>query len=157
MSVSTDIKKQLATTINALGQAQSVYKYNELNPTGWPCVWIVTDDLQGSFWSTAENKRVYSYKITCLFPLGEDFVKDGSIQREEYAENVLADVVDAILTAVEDTSFITTLNAIYSSGDTTVLFAEAADAAWGEVDMQKGKAKAIQMSLMIHTDYNTRT
>lgn len=156
MSVSTDIKSLLVSKINALSSTQAVYSYSELNPTGWPCVWVKTADLQGTFVTTAENRRIYAYNVTCLLTLGEDFIKDGSIQREEYAENVLAGVTDDIINAVDDVAFITELNAIYSAGDTTVLFIEAADAQWGEVDMQTGKAKAVQITLMIHTDYNTR-
>ena len=93
----------------------------------------------------------------CLFPLGEDFVKDNSIQRVEYAENTLNDVVDQIINLTDDKTFITTLNAIYSAGDTTVLFVDAADAEWGTVDMQKGKAKGVQITLLINTDYNVTT
>lgn len=156
MSVSTDLKSLLVSKINALSSTQAVYSYSELNPSGWPCVWVKTADLQGTFATTAENRRIYAYNVTCLLTLGEDFIKDGSVQREEYAENTLATVVDDIINAVDDVAFITELNAIYSAGDTTVLFVEAADAQWGEVDMQSGKAKAVQVTLMIHTDYNTR-
>lgn len=156
MSVSTDIKSLLVSKINALSSTQAVYSYSELNPSGWPCVWVKTADLQGTFATTAENRRIYAYNVTCLLTLGEDFIKDGSVQREEYAENTLATVVDEIINAVDDVTFITQLNAIYTAGDTTVLFVEAADAQWGEVDMQSGKAKAVQVTLMIHTDYNTR-
>lgn len=156
MSVSTDIKSLLVSKINALSSTQAVYSYSELNPSGWPCVWVKTADLQGTFATTAENRRIYAYNVTCLLTLGEDFIKDGSVQREEYAENVLAGVTDDIINAIDDVGFITELNAIYTGGDTTVLFVEAADAQWGEVDMQSGKAKAVQVTLMIHTDYNTR-
>lgn len=156
MSVSTDIKSLLVSKINALSSTQAVYSYSELNPSGWPCVWVKTADLQGTFATTAENRRIYAYNVTCLLTLGEDFIKDGSVQREEYAENTLATVVDEIINAVDDVTFITQLNAIYTAGDTTALFVEAADAQWGEVDMQSGKAKAVQVTLMIHTDYNTR-
>ena len=135
---------------------QSIYSYSELNPSGWPAVWVKTANLDGTFVTTAENRRIYAYDVTCLLTLGEDFIKNGSIQREEYAENTLATVVDDIINVVDDVAFITQLNAIYTSGDTTVLFVEAADARWGEVDMQSGKAKAIQVTLSIHTDYNTR-
>lgn len=157
MSVSTDVKNLLIAKINNLTTTQAVYGYEELNPDGWPAVWITTSDLQGTFATTTENRRVYGYRVMCLWPLGEDFIKDGSIQREEYAENTLADVVDQIINLVDDQSFITQLNAIYSAGDTTVLFVEAADAQWGNVTTEKGKCKGVQLTLMIHTDYNTTT
>jgi hypothetical protein len=157
MSVSTDIKKQLVTSINALSTTQAVYGYEELDPNGWPAVWVTTSNLNGTFVTTTENRRVYGFNVMCLFPLGEDFIKDGSIQRVEYAENTLNDVVDQIINLIDDKTFITTLNNIYSAGDSTVLFVEASDAQWGTVDMQKGKAKGVQVTLLIHTDYNVTT
>jgi len=157
MSVSTDIKNLLISKINALSSTQAVYGYSELNPSGWPCVWVKTADLQGTVATTAENRRIYAYNVMCLLTLGEDFIKDGSVNREEYAETTLATVTDEIINAMDKVAFITELNAIYSAGDTTVLFIEAADASWGEVDMQSGKAKAVQLTLRIQTDYNTRT
>lgn len=157
MSVSKDVKDLLTNKIAALSTVQAVYGYEELNPSGWPCVWVRPSNLEGTFATSVENKRVYAYKVTAILPLGEDFIKDSSVQREEYAENVLGDVVDQIINYVDDTTFIAQLNAIYSAGDNTVLYVDAADAQWGEIDMQKGKAKAIQVSLLINTDYNTRT
>jgi len=157
MSVSTDIKKLLVNKINGLSSTQAVYGYSELNPSGWPCVWVKTADLQGTFVTTSENRRIYAYDVTAILTLGENFIKDGSVQREEYAENTLATVTDQIVNLFDDTSFISQLNGIYTTGDTTALFVEAADARWGEIDMQSGKAKAIQISLMIHTDYNVTT
>lgn len=157
MSVSKDVKKLLIDKIGGLSTVQAAYGYEELNPTGWPCVWINPDNLQGTFATTSENRRIYGYKATVIMSLGEDFIKDGSVQREEYAQDVISDVVDQIINYVDDVTFITQLNNIYSAGDNTVLFIEAADAEWGNIDMQNGKARAVQISLMIHTDYNTRT
>lgn len=156
-AVSSDVKKLLVDKINDLSSTEAVYGYRELNPDGWPCVWVTSANLQGTFATTAENRRIYGYNVTCMLTLGQDFIKDGSIQREEYAENTLATVADQIINYIDDVTFIADLNAIYSAGDTTVLFVEAADAEWGEVSMQDGIAKAIQITLMIQTDYNTRT
>jgi len=156
MSVSKDIKDLVITTVNNLGFTQAVYGYEELNPTGWPCVWIKAADMDGTFATTAENQRIYAYSVTSLFPLGEDFIKDSSVQREEYAENTLAAVVDEIIDAVDDNSFLTEINN-YSSGDAEGIFIEASDVEWGEADMQKGKAKAVRITLRIHTYYNVTT
>lgn len=155
MSISTDIKNLIITSVNGLASTQTVYGYRELNPTGWPAVWVVTSDMDGTFATTAENRRIYAYSVTCLWPLGEDFEKDGT-PREEYAEEVLATVVDEIINVIDDRGFLNTINT-YGSGDTVGLFIEASDAQWGEIDFQKGKAKAVQMLIRIHTDYNTAT
>lgn len=155
MSISTDIKNLIITTINGLSSTQSVYGYRELNPSGWPAVWVTTSDMQGAFATTAENRRVYAYEVVTLWPLGEDFEKDGT-PREEYAENTLATVVDQMINIVDDRAFLATINT-FGSGDTVGLFVEAADASWGEVDFQKGKAKAVRVTLLVHTDYNTAT
>jgi hypothetical protein len=155
MSISTDIKNLIITSVNGLASTQTVYGYRELNPSGWPAVWVTTSDMDGTFATTAENRRIYAYSVTCLWPLGEDFEKDGT-PREEYAEEVLATVVDEIINVIDDRGFLNTINT-YGSGDTVGLFIEASDAQWGEIDFQKGKAKAVQMLIRIHTDYNTAT
>jgi len=102
MSITTELRKQLINRINALSSVQSVYGYEELNPSGWPAVWVVPSDIDGIFATTAENQRTFSYSVSCLFPIGEDFIKDNSIQRVEYADDTLATVVDQIIDDLDD-------------------------------------------------------
>lgn len=156
MSISSDLRTTLVNRIEDLSTVQKVYDYRELNPTGYPCVWVVPADLDGVFLSTTENRRVVGFQILIIFPLGEDFIKDNSINRERYAENVIGDVLDQIINDLDTNSFVSTF-ADMSDANTTFINAEAADAEWGEVDMQHGKARALQITLMIKLDYQVRS
>lgn len=156
MSVTSELRTVLLDRIDGLSTVQKVYDYRELNPTGYPCVWVVPANLDGVFVSTTENKRVIAFNILIIFPLGEDFIKDSSISRERYAENVIGDVLDQIINDLDTNSFISTFADI-GEVNTTFINAEAADAEWGEIDMQHGKARALQITLMIRLDYQVRS
>lgn len=156
MSVTGDLRTVLVDRLDGLSTVQKVYDYRELNPDGWPCVWVLPADLDGVFVSTTENKRVIGFTIMVLFPLGEDFIKDGSINRERYAENTIGGVLDQIINDLDTNSFLNSFADI-TDANTTFINAEAADAQWGEVDMQHGKAKACQITLLMRLDYQVRS
>lgn len=144
-SVSTRIKTQLKKKVAALDAVQQVYGYEEVKPTGWPAVFITPADLDGNFSSNAENSRLYSYQLLILFPIGEDFVTDTEANRLEYAEAVVASVIDEIVNTM-DTDF------ELPNSDPTVLFMEAADCAWGTYAYEGGVAKAAQINLKVYTE-----
>lgn len=145
MSVSVDIKKQLKKKVEGLESVEVVYGYEEMKPSGWPAVFIATGDLDGEFSSNAENSRVYSYLLLILFPIGQDFKVDTDIPRLEYAEEVIATVIDEIVNTM-DTDF------ELSDSDPSVLYMNAADANWGTYPYEGGVAKAAQIKLNIYTE-----
>lgn len=147
MSISTTVKNQLKDFIQNLPSVQKTYGHEELNPSGFPAVFVVPGDMQGEFVANNANSRVYAFKITCVFPTGQDFVKDNTANREEYAEETIATVLDEIINAV-DTNFILE--------GTPVLYANAADIQWGKANLENGVCKAAQISLRIYTEYEVR-
>ncbi len=134
--------------IKGLESVQECYGHEELNPKGWPSVFVVPSDLVGQFVSNVENSRTYGFRITCVFPIGQDFIKDGSVNRLEYAEETIATVLDEIINAV-DTNFVLE--------GTPVLFINAADMQWGTANLESGTCKAAQITLKIYTEYDART
>jgi hypothetical protein len=144
-STATRIKQQLKTKIAALDAVQKVYGYEETAPTGWPAVFITPADLDGEFSSNAENSRIYSFALLILFPTGEDFVPDTDVNRMEYAEAVVASVIDEIVNSM-DTDF------ELPNSDPTVLYMEAADSSWGTYAYEGGVAKAAQINLKVYTE-----
>ncbi len=144
-SVSTRIKTQLKIKVAALSSVEKVYGYEEVTPTGWPAVFITPADLDGEFSSNAENSRLYSYQLLILFPIGEDFVDDTEANRLEYAEAVVASVIDEIVNTM-DTDF------ELPNSDPTVLYMNAADCAWGTYAYEGGVAKAAQINLKVYTE-----
>lgn len=148
-SVSTRIKEQIKQKIQALDAVDSVYGYEEVNPSGWPAVFITPMDVDGEFSSNAENSRFYSFLILVLFPLGQDFVPESEAPRGDYAESVVASVIDEIINTM-DTDF------ELDDSDPTVLYMNAADASWGTFAYEGGVAKAAQINLRVYTELAIR-
>lgn len=143
MSVSIDIKYQLIRKIQALSTVEVVYPAVKLNPKGYPAVNITPNTEEGEFSSNAENSRVYTYNAMIMFPLGQDFVPEAERERMDYAEVVIAQVIDDIINAV-DSDF-------ELEGD-PVLFVNAADVEWGYVDIENGVAQAANVILRVYTE-----
>lgn len=146
MSVINDVKKSLKQKIEALSTIQKAYGYPELQPDGWPAVWVLPANMDGEFTSTTENRRIYAFNLTVMFPIGQDFDKSSGMTKEEYAESVVANAMEQIINDV-DTDFELASNA-------SVLFINAADAEWGTVEYSGGVAKAVQITLMVNLDFN---
>jgi hypothetical protein len=143
MSVSVTIKDQLKRSIQSCASVQQVYGYEEVNPTGWPCVMLTPADMQGEFSSTSENSRVYGFKALVLFTLGQDMETPKTLNRLEYAENVIATVIEEIINAVDDN--------IVLEG-TPVLFVNAADVNWGYISGEFGQARSAEITLKVYTE-----
>ena len=146
-SVMTELKNQIITKVAALDNVQKVYPAEELNPTGWPAVFVTISDMEGEFSSTAENSRVYSYECLVLFPDGQDYIPEDENNREDYAEQVVGGVVDSIINAI-DTDF--ELDSLPT--DTNVLFVNAANCLWGKYETEVGICKAAQVTLRVYTE-----
>lgn len=143
MSVSTIIKNQIKSKVEACSSVDKVYGYEEINPKGWPAVMITVADLSGEFASNQENSRVYAYKVLILFPTGQNMPGlPVNTNRVEYAENVVATVVDEIIDAVDDD---------YELDGTPVLFVNAADAQWRYTAYEGGEARSAELTLNVYT------
>lgn len=143
MSASVTIKNQIKDYINGCVSVQKVYGYEEVNPTGWPCVMLTPADMTGEFSSTSENSRVYSYKALILFTLGQDMETPKTLNRLEYAENVIAGVIDEIINAID-------YNIVLEG--TPVLFVNAADVTWGYISGEFGEARSAEIVIKVYTE-----
>ncbi len=146
MSVSVTIKNSLKTKIQSCTSVQTVYGYERANPTGYPCVFIKSSDMEGEFASNVENSRVYAYSVLVLFPIGQDIQLPKTTDKEDYAEGVISTVIDEIIDAV-DTDFELT-------GTSQVLYVNAADCQWGEYEYEGGVAKSALITLRVYTEKN---
>lgn len=145
MSVSTELKLRLKQKIEALESVQVVYGHEEINPSGFPAVMLTAGDMDGEFSSNAENSRVYSFKCMIMFPISQDFPTNTNMTREEYAEQVIATVIDEIVNTM-DTDFELT--------GTTALYMNAADCTWYYTKYENGEARAADITLRIYTELN---
>lgn len=145
MSVSTDIKNHIKANVQSCPSVQVVYGHEELNPTGFPAVMITATDMQGEFTSTAENSRIYAFRLFILFGIGQDYNGPSETNRMEYAEQVIATVIDEIIN-VSDIDF------ELDGSDATVLFVEAADTVWGYTALENGDARTAEITLRVYTE-----
>lgn len=147
MSVSISIKNQIIDHIESLDSVQKVYPVPQLNPSGFPAVFVTTNSEEGEFSSTAENSRVYSYNASVIFPLGQDFVPEAESERLDFAEQTIATVVEQIINSI-DRDF--ELDGLPTG--VTVLFVNAADVEWGYTDIENGVARAANVILRVYTE-----
>jgi hypothetical protein len=80
-----------------------------------------------------------------LFPIGADYPVAADTNRLEYAEQVVATVIDEIVNTM-DTDF------ELPSSDVTVLYMDAADCTWGTYSYEGGVAKAALINLKVYTE-----
>lgn len=146
MSISTTVKNDLIKHIqDNCPSVQQIYGHEELDPQGWPSVFVVPTSLDGEFVDTSHNSRIYAFRVTAVFPVAQDMPgMPAGGNRLEFAEQSIATVVDEIINAV-DTNF--------ELGGTPVLYVNAADAEWGEAAIDVGIVKAVQITLRIYTEY----
>lgn len=144
MSVSTDIKNHVKLNVQACPSVQVVYGHEEINPSGFPAVMITAGDMDGEFSSSAENSRVYAFRVMILFPIGQDLAPAGT-NRMEYAEQVIAEVIDEIIN-ISDTDF------VLSGSNPTVLYVNAADVVWAYTKYEGGEARSAEITLRVYTE-----
>lgn len=148
MSISTTIKNQLIAKIQNLSSVQQTYGHEDFAPRGFPAVMVVMDGMDGEFISNFENRRIYTFRVTVVFPIDKDMPGlPADTNRLEFAEQTIATVLDEIINAI-DTDF-------ELDGD-PVLFVGAADAIWGEAPLESGIAKAGQVRLSVSTDFRVQ-
>lgn len=143
MSASVTIKNQIKAKIQTCPSVQAIYGYEEVNPSGWPAVMLTPADMQGEFSSNTENSRIYGYKVLILFDLGQDMEQPKTLNRLEYAENVICTVIDEIINAVDDN---------YELDRSPVLYVNAADVAWGYMSGEFGEARSAEITLNVYTE-----
>lgn len=144
-SVAQLIKNQIKTKVQSCASVQEVHTANDINPKGWPAVFIILTKIAGEFSSNTENSREYSYVLQCLFPLGQDMAPENltTPDRLEYAENVLETVIDEIINAVDDN---------FELDGLPVLYVNASDVDWGYVDIEGGVARGANITLTVYTE-----
>jgi len=149
MSISTTVKNQVIDFIQQQESVQQTYGHVEMNPTGFPAVFVLPDNMEGEFVDNAHNSRIYAFQITCVFPLGQNMPGlPAGTNRDEYAEETIDTVLDEIINSL-DTNFV--LEGI------PVLYSNAANIKWGNMDLENGDNKAAQISIRIYTEYQVRS
>lgn len=149
MSISTTLKNQVMDYIQACDSVKVTYGHQELNPSGWPAVFVEATGMDGEFVDTANNKRIYAFRVTILFPISQEMPGlPAGTNRLEYAEQTIATVLDEIINTL-DTNFV-------GEGSPVLYFEAASNIQWGEAEIESGMVKAVEATLRIYTEFRVQ-
>lgn len=143
MSIAIQIRNQIKDYVQSCPSVQAVYGYENVNPSGWPCVIISLQGINGEFSSNTENSRVYQFKVLALWSLGQDIEVPKQLDRLEYAEEVLTTVIDEIITAVDNN---------FELEGLPTLYVNASDVTWGYMAAEFGEARSAEIILNVYTE-----
>lgn len=142
MSAIKQIKKGIITNLSAISSINKVYDHEQINPSGFPCAFVTFSGTDNEFYTTAENKRIYSYRILILAQIGQDLTNSDAV---ETAEATIEDVVGDILDTMDSD--------ITLDANSQVIFVEAAVGQPGYVTYEGGQARSGEVTIKIHSLY----
>ncbi len=140
MSAIKTIKSQIIRRLNTVASINKVYDYEKINPAGFPAAFVTFAGSDNEFYSNAENKRVYAYRVLLLAQIGQDRADANQL---EAAEHLIQDIVGDVLDAMDSD--------ITLDGNTQVIFMEAAVGEPGYVEYEGGWARSGEVTLKVHS------
>ena len=145
MSASTTIKAAIIQKLSALTDFNKVYSYEKMQPDGFPCVFVTTTGIENEFFTNAENKRVYGFRVLILMQGGQGLVGDAPEDVMDTAEQGIQDLVERGINAIDSD---------YTLGDNAqVVFVEAAVNEYGYVEYEGGWARSADITLRVNSIY----
>lgn len=145
MGASVNIKGEIIEKLSALPDFNKVYSYEKLNPTGFPAVFVTTTGVDNEFFTNAENKRIYGYRVLILMQGGQGLIGDASADVMDTVEEGIQVLVDRAINAIDSD---------YTLGDDSdVVFVEAAINEYGYVEYEGGWARSAEVMLKVHSIY----
>lgn len=141
------IKKELLRKISNCPSVAKAYGHDEFPTDQFPIAICKATDMDGTFWTSSSNMRIYSYRVLILWPIGQD-LKGQTDDRLQVAEEAIDQVVDEIINAV-DTDYVL-------GGYALVLFVDAADSHYGEYQYEGGIAKGAEITLRVHSEITVK-
>lgn len=142
MSAIKNIKQGIITNISAIPSVNKVYGYEKLNPAGFPAAFITFQGTENEFFTNAENKRIYVYRVLVLAQIGQNTSNSDQV---EVAEQVVEDVTGDILDTMDSD--------ITLDENSQVIFVEAAVGQPGYVEYEGGQARSGEIVLRVHSLY----
>lgn len=142
MSAIKNIKQGIITNLSAISSMNKVYDHEKVNPEGFPAAFVTFSGTENEFYTNAENKRIYVYRILVLAQIGQD---TSSTARVEQAEQTIEDCVGDILDTFDSD--------ITLDANSQVIFVEAAVGQPGYVDYEGGVARSGEVTIRVHSLY----
>lgn len=142
MSISNQIKKEIIRKISATEAINKVYAFERKNPQGFPCAFVTVMGVENQFHSTAENMRIFGFRVLLLCQIGQDQNDTDAVER---AEEQIQDVLDDIINA---------LDLDITLGDyALVRFVEASVGEFGYVEYEGGWARSAEVMVRVHSEF----
>lgn len=142
MGAIKNIKKGLITNLSAISSLNKVYDHEKINPAGFPAAFVTFTGTENEFYTTAENKRIYTYRVLVLAPIGQDLSNTNVV---EQAEQTIEDCVGDILDTMDSD--------ITLDNNSQVIFVEAAVGQPGYVDYEGGVARSGEVLIKVVSLY----
>lgn len=141
MSAIKNIKKEIIRNLSAVDSINKVYGFEKLNPDGFPAAFVTFNGMDNEFFTNAENKRIYTYRVLLLVPISADASTEALDEAEETIQDVTGDILN-------------TMDSDITLDDATeVVFMEAAVGEPGYVEYEGGQARSSEILLRIHSVY----
>lgn len=145
-SLARTIKEEIRDKIVALSSVEIVYTFEPTDLRGFPAVIVKYGDVDGEFWATNENQRIYGYKIIVLDQIGQTHAGINDDRLQEAEENV-AKVVEDIMNALDSDYELGQFNA-------EVVFLDAVDVLYQPYSYPAGEALGAELTVRVHTFYD---
>lgn len=142
MSASSVIKADIIDKLSALPSMNKVYGWEKPNPAGFPCAFVTFAGAENEFFTTAENKRIFAFRVLILVFLGQD---RNSTNQQELAEQTIQDLLGEAIDALDSD--------ITLGENAQTLFVEAAVGDPGYVEFEGGWARSAELNLRVHSIY----
>lgn len=142
-SLARRIKEQIRDKISALSNVTKVYTFDKLPLEASPTVIVKYGSMDGEFWSTQENMRVYAYNIKVLVQIGNtpnDVLNDRLQQAEEEVAVTVEDIMNVLDSDFELSQF-----------NSDVVYLDALDVVYAEYEYEGGFAKGAELTVRVHT------
>lgn len=143
MSASNNIKNALMTKLSALPDFNKVYSYEKLQPAGFPAAFVTTTGVENEFHSTAENKRVYGYRVLILMQGGQGLPQDAPANVMDTAEQGIQELVGEAIDALDSD--------ITLDDNAQVVFVAASIGEYGYVEFEGGWARSAEVLIKVHS------
>lgn len=146
MSAIQNIKDEIINKLDNLEDFNKVYGHEKLNPSGFPAIFVTFAGMDNEFFTNAENKRVYEYRILVLVQVGQKTV----------GETSAPDVTDEAEKAVQELTqrAIDALDSDYTLGDYgEMVYMEAVVGEPNYYEFEGGWARGIEFRVRIHSVY----
>lgn len=145
-SLNRKIKEQIRDKISALSNVSKVYTFDRIPLEASPTVIVKYGNMEGEFWTTSENMRIYSYNIKVLVQIGNT-PNDVTNDRLQQAEEEVAVTVEDIINVLDSNYELNQFNA-------DVLFLDAVDMLQQEYQYEGGYAKGAELTVRVHTVFD---